>query len=161
MSARAQNILSIVLVAALLLLNCLPAYSQGKSMRATGPFEVKITPQASNEAGDGMSMGRNSVEKQFHGDLEATSKAEMLTGMTAVKGSAAYVAIERITGTLKGKSGSFMMQHSGTMTRGAPSLSVTVIPDSGTGELAGIAGKMGVVIAPDGKHSYEFEYTLP
>ncbi len=83
----------------------------------------------------------------------------MLTGGTDVKGSAGYVAIERVTGTLHGKSGSFILQHSGTLTRGAPQLTITVVPDSGTGELAGLAGTMMIIIA-DGKHSYEFEYTL-
>jgi hypothetical protein len=154
-------VLSLLLVAAILLLNCLPAYPQGKSMtlRATGPFDVKITPQANNDTGDGASMGRMSIDKQFHGDLEGTSKGEMLTGMTAVKGSAGYVAIERVTGTLNGRAGSFVLQHSGTMTRGAPSLRVTVIPDSGTGDLAGITGQMNVVIE-GGKHSYEFDYAF-
>src|SRR5580658_6327678 len=121
---------------------------------ASGTFEVKLTPQES------ANIGRMSIDKQFHGDLEATSKGEMLSAMTEVKGSAGYVAIERVTGTLHGKSGSFVLQHSGTMTRGEPQLSVTVVPDSGTGELTGIAGKLTVIIAA-GKHSYEFDYTLP
>ena len=83
----------------------------------------------------------------------------MLTAGTDVKGSAGYVAIERVSGTLQGRSGTFVLQHSGTMTRGAPQLSITVVPDSGTGQLAGLAGKMAIIIA-DGKHSYDFEYTL-
>lgn len=101
-----------------------------------------------------------SLDKQFHGDLEGTSKGQMLTAGTAVKDSAGYVAIERVDGTLKGQRGSFVLQHSGTMTRGAPQLVITVVPDSGTGQLVGLAGKMTILIA-DGKHSYEFEYTLP
>jgi hypothetical protein len=99
------------------------------------------------------------IDKQFHGDLEAVSKGQMLAAGTAVQGSAGYVAMERVSGSLKGRSGSFVLQHSGSMTRGTPQLSVTVVPDSGTGDLAGLTGKMSIQIA-GGKHSYEFEYTL-
>jgi hypothetical protein len=105
-------------------------------------------------------LGRMSIDKQFHGDLEATSKGQMLTAGTGVKGSAGYVAIERVSGTLHGRSGTFVLQHSGTMTRGAPQLTITVVPDSGTGQLVSLAGKMAIKIA-DGKHSYDFDYTLP
>ena len=105
-------------------------------------------------------MGRMTIDKQFHGDLEATSKGQMLTAQTDTKGSAGYVAIERVTGTLKGRSGTFVLQHTGTMNRGVPQLSITVVPDSGTGQLAGLAGKMDIKII-EGKHSYEFEYILP
>ncbi|QJR14554.1 DUF3224 domain-containing protein [Usitatibacter palustris] len=129
--------------------------------RATGPFEVKMTPQSSDDIGDGAPLARMSLEKKFSGDLEASGKGEMLTGMTATKGSAAYVAIERVTGKLKGRSGTFLLQHRGTMTRGAPDLAVIVVPDSGTGELTGITGKMGVRIEAGGKHFYDFDYTLP
>jgi Protein of unknown function (DUF3224) len=100
------------------------------------------------------------IDKQFHGDLEAVSKGQMLTGMSAVQGSGAYVAIERVTGTLNGHPGSFILHHLGIMVRGAPQLNVTVVPDSGTGELVGIAGTMTIIIA-DGKHSYDFAYALP
>ena len=100
-----------------------------------------------------------SIDKQFHGDLEAVSKGEMLSAMTEVKGSAGYVAIERVTGSLHGRKGSFVLQHSGTMNRGSATLSVTVVPDSGTGQLVGLAGKMAIVIEA-GKHSYELEYTV-
>ena len=100
-----------------------------------------------------------SIDKQFHGDLEAVSKGTMLTAMTAVKGSAGYVAIEHVTGTLAGRAGSFALQHTGTMTRGAPQLGVNVVPDSGTEELAGLAGNMKIIIE-GGKHSYEFEYSF-
>jgi len=100
-----------------------------------------------------------SIDKQFHGDLEATSKGEMLSAVTSVKGSAGYVAMERVSGTLHGRSGAFVLQHSGTMTRSAPQLSITVVPDSGTGQLAGLGGKMDIKIA-DGKHSYTFDCTL-
>jgi Protein of unknown function (DUF3224) len=105
-------------------------------------------------------LGRMSIDKQFHGELDATSKGEMLTGMTPTKGSAGYVAMERVTGTLKGRNGTFILQHSGTMNRGVPTLSVTVVPDSGTGELAGLTGSMNIIIT-EGKHSYDFTYTLP
>ena len=121
---------------------------------ASGTFEVKLTPQES------ANIGRMSIDKQFHGDLEATSKGEMLSAMTDVKGSAGYVALERVTGTLHGRSGSFVLQHSGTMTRGEPQLSVTVVPDSGINELAGIAGALTIRIA-EKQHFYEFDYTLP
>lgn len=101
-----------------------------------------------------------SIDKQFHGDLEATSKGQMLASSGAdVKGSAGYVAIEQVVGTLHGRSGTFALQHSGTMTRGTPQLSVTVIPDSGTGELVGLSGRMTINIV-DKKHFYELEYTL-
>lgn len=125
---------------------------------ATGPFDVKTIP--AEDKSDDPLLGRTMLDKQYHGDLDATAKGQMLTAITAVKGSAAYVAIEKVTGTLHGRSGSFVLQHSGTMTQGAPQLTITVVPDSGTGQLAGIAGKMTINIAA-GKHSYDFEYTLP
>jgi hypothetical protein len=126
---------------------------------ATGTFEVKLAPQTDDKSGDA-SLGRMTIDKQFHGDLEGTSKGQMLTGMTEVKGSAGYVAIEKVTGTLKGRSGTFILQHTGIMDRGKPELKITVVPDSGTGQLAGITGTFNVIIT-DGKHSYEFDYTLP
>jgi hypothetical protein len=121
---------------------------------------VKVTPQPSDDKTDDATLGRMTIDKQIHGDLEATSKGQMLTAGTPVKGSAGYVAIERISGTLHGRTGTFILQHTGTMTRGALQLSITVVPDSGTGQLAGLAGKMDIQIA-DGKHSYEFTYNLP
>jgi hypothetical protein len=126
--------------------------------RASGTFEVKVIPQAMDDKTDA-SLGRMSIDKQLHGDLEGTSKGEMLSASTSVKGSAGYVAIEQVSGILNGRRGSFMLQHSGTMTRGVPQLTITVVPDSGTGQLVGLAGKMMITIT-DGKHSYEFEYTL-
>jgi hypothetical protein len=130
-------------------------------IHASGTFEVKIIPQKpDNKEAESANLGRMSIDKQFRGDLEATSKGEMLSAATEVKGSAGYVAIERVSGTLHGRSGTFILQHSGTMTRNAPQMSVTVVPDSGTGELVGLAGKMTIKIA-DGKHFYEFDYTLP
>lgn len=125
--------------------------------RATGTFEVKLTVQPADSAAPG--IGRMAIDKQFHGDIEATSKGQMLAAMTSVKGSAGYVAIEQVTGTLHGRSGAFVLQHSGAMTRGIPQLIVTVVPDSGTGEVAGLVGTMTISIA-DGKHSYDFEYSL-
>jgi len=126
---------------------------------ATGTFEVKLSPRVLDDKGGDAALGRMTIDKQFHGDLEAASKGEMLTAGTGVKGSAGYVAIERVSGTLHGRSGSFVLQHSGTMTRGAPQLSIAVVPDSGSGQLVGLEGKMSIQI-DDGKHSYRFEYTL-
>jgi hypothetical protein len=129
--------------------------------QASGTFEVKLNPQkVDNREAESANLGRMSIDKQFHGDLEAVSEGEMLSVVTEVKGSAGYVALERVNGTLYSRSGAFVLQHSGTMRRGAPELSVTVVPDSGTGELVGLAGKMTIKIA-DGKHFYEFDYTLP
>lgn len=125
---------------------------------AIGTFEVKLNPQADDKVGDS-TVGRMSIDKQFHGDLEATSKGQMLATRTTVESSAGYVAMERVSGTLNERTGTFALQHSGTMTRGVPQLSVTVVPDSGTGQLVGLTGKMTINIA-DGKHSYDFEYTL-
>jgi Protein of unknown function (DUF3224) len=127
---------------------------------AHGTFDVKISPQPPQDNVGDPTVGRMSIDKQFHGDLEATSKGQMLTAMTDVKDSAGYVAIERVNGTLNGRSGTFALQHTGTMTRGEPRLVITVVPDSGTGQLVGLTGKMTIDIA-DGKHSYGFEYTLP
>ena len=104
-------------------------------------------------------LGRLSIDKQFRGDLEGTSKGEMLTASTDVKGSAGYVAMERVSATLHGRTGTFVLQHTGTMDRGQPSLSVTVVPDSGTGALAGLTGKMSIDIA-GGRHAYVLEYSL-
>jgi Protein of unknown function (DUF3224) len=126
---------------------------------ARGTFEVKLTPQPSDRQPEDTTLGRIWLDKQFHGDLEATSRGQMLTAMTDVKGSAGYVAIERVSGTLRGSAGTFVLQHTGTMTRGAPSLTITVVPDSGTEELAGLSGRMTIIMA-DGKHSYELEYAL-
>jgi Protein of unknown function (DUF3224) len=129
------------------------------NQRAAGPFEVKLAPQPLHDKAGDAPMGRMSIDKQFRGALEATSKGEMLTAMGSVKGSAGYVAIEVVTGTLDGRRGSFALQHMGVMNRGAPTLTVSVVPDSGTGELEGISGKMNIIIA-EGKHSYDFEYSI-
>ena len=105
-------------------------------------------------------LGRMSLDKTFSGDLQGTGKGEMLMAGTEIKGSAGYVAIERVTGTLNGRTGTFVLQHTGTMNRGAPQLSVTVVPDSGTGQLSGLSGTLNIIIA-GGKHSYAFDYSLP
>jgi hypothetical protein len=127
--------------------------------RASGTFDVKLSPQALSSGVEDATLGRMSIDKQFHGDLQAVSKGEMLSAGTGVKGSAGYVAIEKVSGALHGQSGTFVLQHSGTMTRGAPQLTITVVPDSGTGQLAGLSGTMMIKIA-DGKHFYDFEYKL-
>lgn len=130
-------------------------------MRATGTFDVKLVPQGNDSTPEGPNLGRMSIDKQFAGDLEGVSQGEMITaaGVTA-KESAAYSAVERVTGTLHGRAGSFALQHTGVMDRGKPSLTITVVPDSGTGALTGLAGKMDIMIEGR-KHSYVFEYSLP
>lgn len=129
------------------------------TQQAKGEFDVVRTPAPSCDAGDDKLIGHNRFDKQFHGPLEARSVVQMLMVGTEVPGSAAYVAIERIVGTLGGRNGSFHLQHNGSMARGAASLSVTVVPDSGTDELVGLAGHMAIDII-DGKHFYTLEYTL-
>jgi hypothetical protein len=131
----------------------------GTMMRAEGTFDVKLTPQRLADAGADALLGRMSVAKQFHGDIEGTGTAEMLTALTAVEGSAGYVAIERVSATVGGRKGTFVLQHSGTMTRGAQQLTITVVPDSGTGELTGLKGTMTIRIE-GGTHYYELTYSL-
>jgi Protein of unknown function (DUF3224) len=128
--------------------------------KATGTFNVKIGSLAPYNTSEDAKLGRMSIDKQFDGDLVATSQGEMLTAGTVTQGSAGYVAIERVTGILNGRSGGFALQHNATMTRGAPYLNIVVTPDSGTGELAGISGTMRIII-DKGNHSYEFEYSFP
>lgn len=131
-------------------------------MHAKGEFEVRLSPLATfaPDVQDGPPLGRMSIDKQFHGDLSGTTKGEMLTAGSVVRGSAAYVAVERFTGTVHGRQGSFALYHTGVMNRGDGVLTVVVAPDSATGDLAGLRGEMAIVIA-DGKHSYEFQYELP
>ena len=126
---------------------------------ARGTFDVKLTPQASDEKAADSFVGKFLLDKQFHGDLEGTSRGLMLGVNTPVESSKGYVALEQVTATLEGRRGTFVLQHSGTMTRGALQLGVTVVPDSGTGELVGLTGKMEIKIE-GGKHYYDFEYTL-
>jgi hypothetical protein len=143
-----------ILLASVLLASTAPEAKM--TSRATGTFEVKMSPQ---DAPESPGVGRMLLDKQFHGDLEATSKGQMLAAMTSVQGSAGYVAIEQVSGKLKGRAGTFVLQHNGIMDRGKPQLSVTVVPDSGTGELAGLSGRMDIIIE-GGKHSYVFEYQI-
>ena len=129
------------------------------NQRAVGTFEVKLAPQPPVDNAVPSAPGRMTIDKQFYGDLNATSQGQMLAFQTGVKGSAGYVAMERVTGALQGRNGSFVLQHTGTMNRGTPTLSVTVVPDSGTDQLVGLNGRMNIIIA-DGKHSYEFDYSI-
>ena len=133
----------------------------GTPMTATakGPFDVKLTPQGTGT--DPTAVGRMTLDKTFHGDIEATSIGEMLAVRTAVAVSAGYVAIERVSGTLAGRTGTFALQHWGIMDKNTPDLRISVIPDSGTGQLAGLTGTMTIDIQPGGKHFYTFTYTLP
>ena len=128
--------------------------------RAAGTFDVNITPLANDSPTEGSTLGRMSIDKQFHGDIDATSKGEMLTAGTAIKNSAGYVAIERVVGTVHGKRGTFALQHNATMTRGEGKLAIIVVPDSGTGELTGLSGTLVIEIT-GGKHYYTFDYSLP
>jgi Protein of unknown function (DUF3224) len=127
--------------------------------RAAGRFKVTMNPQPPYDTADGVMLGRTTITKRFHGQLEATGTVEMLSAVTEVQGSAGYVAIERVVGTLDGRAGSFVLQHSGTMTRGVPQLTVSVVPDSGTGALKEIAGTMTIDIV-GGKHLYTLDYRL-
>lgn len=127
---------------------------------AKGTFAVEMKPQGDPVTVEGVSTGRMALSKRFEGDLAGTGQGEMLTALTPVKGSAGYVAIERVTGTLHGRSGSFVFQHAGMMNQGAQELSIRVVPGSGTGALAGIEGTFTLSVV-DGKHLYQFEYRLP
>jgi hypothetical protein len=126
-------------------------------MRATGVFDVKMTPQVSAE---GQGHGRMTLDKQYHGELEAAAVGEMLAAQGGIQGSAGYVALERVTGRLAGREGSFFLMHTGLMDRGQPSLSIVVVPDSGTDALAGLKGRMEIIVDDKG-HSYVFDYELP
>jgi len=130
-----------------------------EKMVAKGPFDVKLSPIETAHK-DEKAIARYSVDKVYHGDLEGTGKGEMLASSGSVKGSGTYVAMEVVSGTLAGKQGTFALGHIGTMQGGTQNLSINVVPDSGTGELTGISGKMNITIAADGKHSYEFEYKI-
>ena len=128
-------------------------------MHASGTFDVKLAPQPAAPGTEAAQLGRLAIDKRFHGDLEASSLGEMLSAGTEVPGSAGYVAIERVSGSLHGRQGSFVLMHFGLMERGTPSLRVSVVPDSGTGELAGIRGEFQIRIE-QGRHEYTFEYEL-
>ena len=126
----------------------------------TGTFDVTRTAEPPYDTAPGATLARSRVDKRFHGDLEATGHVEMLSAMTEVAGSAGYVAIERVSGSLGGRVGSFVLQHSGTMNRGVSTLSVTVVPDSGAGALVGLSGAMTIDVV-DGQHRYTFAFELP
>ena len=131
------------------------------SQRATGSFDVKVTPQKPDtQIARAANLSRLTIDKRFHGDLEGISKGEMLALQTEVKGSAGYVALERVTGKLKGRSGSFVLQHSGTPERGEEHTQVSVVPDSASGELRGLTGTMSIRVAEDGAHSYAFDFKI-
>ena len=130
------------------------------SIRAEGTFEVTSQGEPPYDTADGVVLGRTSLTKQFSGGLDATSTVQMLAAATPVPGSAGYVALERVFGRLAGRSGSFVLQHTGWMRGDEMHLSVTVVPDSGTGELQGISGTMTITVGADGSHSYEFDYKL-
>lgn len=131
------------------------------NQRATGSFDVKVVPQKPDtQIARAANLSRLTIDKRFHGDLEGASKGEMLALQTDVKGSAGYVALERVTGKLAGKQGSFVLQHSATMHKGEADAKITVVPDSATGELAGLTGKMVITVAEDGAHNYEFDFKI-
>ncbi len=129
---------------------------------AKGTFEVKVEPLSPNDESHGVTFGHMSLAKEWEGDFTGTSTGEMLTASTSVDGkmSAGYVAIERVRGTLSGREGSFVFQHTATMDRGAQELVIRVVPDTGTEGLAGISGALTIEIV-DGKHFYTFDYRLP
>jgi hypothetical protein len=129
------------------------------SNRARGTLDVKLTPEGPEDKTDGTTLGRFSIDKQFRGDLEATSRGQMLSAVSSVEGSAGYVAIERVAGILQGRRGSFALQHEGVMSRGTPLQTIRVVPDSGTDQLVGLTGRMTITVV-DGIHSYEFEYSI-
>ncbi|MBR8267516.1 DUF3224 domain-containing protein [Burkholderia cenocepacia] len=129
-------------------------------LQASGPFEVKLNPESLSRVAEPSGLGRMSLDKHFHGDLEAVSQGEMLAFRSSVQGSAGYVAMETVTGVLGGRKGSFVLQHSSTMTRGQPAQSITVVPDSGTDQLLGLSGSMHIDI-DNGRHAYRFDYALP
>lgn len=159
---------NLALAAALAILLSASAFAndpaeKGKTMsrRAQGPFDVQVAPIEQQPHPDGITLGRFSLDKQYHGALEATAKGEMLTAGGPVEGSAGYVAVERVEGTLDGRRGSFALQHLGQMSAAGTHLTIVVVPDSGTDELVGLDGKLEIQIAEGGKHSYTFEYSLP
>ncbi|HET7809608.1 MAG TPA: DUF3224 domain-containing protein [Steroidobacteraceae bacterium] len=128
--------------------------------RATGSFEVSLEPLSNTDVSNNAHLGRLLLNKKFSGDLTASARGQMLSAGTATRGSAAYVAIDQVTGMLEGRKGSFMLQHTGRMNRGVPSLSIMVVPDSGTDELVGLSGTLSINVI-DGKHFYDFLYSFP
>lgn len=131
--------------------------TKGATMKVTGTFDVRMQPLDPPAAVPGSARGRLSLDKRYHGALDAVGEGQMLSAMSAVKGSAGYVAIERVSGTLEGRAGSFVIQHHGLMDRGAQQLAITIVPDTGTDALAGITGTMAIRIE-DGRHFYDLDY---
>ncbi|MPV65379.1 DUF3224 domain-containing protein [Burkholderia sp. BE17] len=129
-------------------------------LQVNGPFEVKLNPESLSSVAENTGLGRMSLDKQFRGDLEAVSHGEMIAFRSSIQGSAGYVAMETVQGTLRGRQGSFVLQHSSTMSRGQPKQSITVVPDSGAGELLGLSGSM-IINIDNGQHSYTFDFELP
>lgn len=129
------------------------------AQRVEGAFKVTITPAGEPESGPGSALGRMTLDKVFEGPLTGTSRGQMLTALTDVKGSAGYVAVERFTGTLGGREGSFVLQHHGVMNRGAEALTIVIVPDSGSGALTGISGTMTITIR-DKQHFYALDYSI-
>ncbi len=153
----ASGVTVFALFASGLLLSAGAQEKKGSGMVAKGGFDVKTAPIGTAHKEE-KAIARYSLDKVYHGDLEATGTGEMLASMGTVKGSGTYVAMEIVSGTLVGKKGTFALAHTGTMQGGQQNLSINVVPDSGTGELAGISGKLTIIIGADGKHSYELEY---
>ncbi|MFZ0891950.1 MAG: DUF3224 domain-containing protein [Thermoplasmata archaeon] len=129
------------------------------STRARGSFDVTLTPEGPEDKTDGTTLGRFSIDKQFRGDLEGTSRGQMLSAVTSVEGSAGYVAIERVAGILQGRRGSFALQHEAVMSHGASVQTIRVVPDSSTDQLVGLTGRMTITVV-EGLHSYELEYSI-
>ena len=150
-----------VAVLALALAPAAAHLSESSMKHAQGTFEVKLAPQPATPGIEAAALGRQTIDKRFHGDLDGSSQGEMLAVMGKATGSGAYVALERVTGTLGGRQGSFVLVHTATMTRGAPAMNITVAPDSGTGALEGLSGTLVIHIDAKGGHSYTFDYTLP
>jgi Protein of unknown function (DUF3224) len=161
MHSRSFTTLACILLAPALLSFATTQSNKGTAVSATakGTFDTKVTPQPAAE-GDDPAFSRFTVAKQFHGDIEGTSKVQMLAAGTAVKDSGGYVALEKVSAAVAGRKGTFILQHMGTMKGGAFNLNIAVVPDSGTDQLTGISGKFAIEIK-DGKHSYAFDYTLP
>lgn len=159
MKSSMSTLAAIASVASVAALACQPARAEPAAQNAAGTFDVKMSPASAPQHEGSTATGRMLLEKQYTGDLQASGKGEMLTAVTDTKGSASYVAIERITGTLKGKAGSFVVQHSGTMHGGDSQLTVIIVPDSGTGELAGISGRMSLKQV-DRQHYYQLDFVL-
>lgn len=161
---RIKRILCIAAVSGTIMLGvAAQATEKGRHMQAKGTFEVKVTPAEVSPVGKDAGLSCYSLEKTFHGDMEGTAKGEMLASMTEGTGAMAYVALDHVTGTLDGHSGSFYLAHTATMKKGDAAsgvMKIVVVKDSGTGELAGLSGELTIIIDAKGGHSYLFDYEL-